>query len=104
MNEKNSSRETRERDAIRIENLHFSYGEKTVLRDINLRVRSGEFVSLLGASGSGKTTLLRLIAGLEKPTAGRVFDHENPVGNAVSFFKIIRCSRGFLCVKTSLWR
>ena len=80
MNEKTSFRETRERDAIRIENLRFSYGEKTVLRDINLRVRNGEFVSLLGASGSGKTTLLRLIAGLEKPTAGRVFDHENPVG------------------------
>lgn len=80
MNEKLSCRTPRERDAIRIENLRFSYGEKTILRDINLRVRSGEFVSLLGASGSGKTTLLRLIAGLEKPTAGRVFDHGNPVG------------------------
>lgn len=57
---------------ISLENVSFSYGEKSVLRNINLHIKNGEFVSLLGASGSGKTTLLRLLAGLEKPSAGTI--------------------------------
>jgi NitT/TauT family transport system ATP-binding protein len=42
------------------------------LSDINLQVRSGEFVSLIGPSGCGKTTLMRIVADLEKPTGGAV--------------------------------
>ena len=64
---------------IALENVSFSYDGKSVLKDINLHVRPGEFVSLLGASGSGKTTLLRLIAGLEKPKTGTVFDNDEIV-------------------------
>jgi spermidine/putrescine transport system ATP-binding protein len=48
------------------------FGSVTALREVNLRVAPGEFVTLLGPSGCGKTTLLRLIAGFETPTAGRV--------------------------------
>lgn len=45
---------------------------KNTLNDINLEVKKGEFVCLLGASGCGKSTLLNIIAGLEKPTEGRI--------------------------------
>lgn len=46
--------------------------EVEALRDINLSVKKGEFLSIIGPSGCGKTTLLRLIAGLDAPEAGKV--------------------------------
>lgn len=48
-------------DFIQIENLNFSYGEKQILKNINITLHKGEFVCLCGANGSGKTTLLRQI-------------------------------------------
>jgi len=44
----------------------------TALQDISLRIEAGDRIALLGPSGSGKTTLLNLIAGLDRPTAGRI--------------------------------
>ena len=57
---------------IKIESLVKNYGLLPVLRGVNLHVRPGEFVTLVGANGAGKTTLLRIVATLLKPTAGRV--------------------------------
>ncbi|MEN6523123.1 MAG: ATP-binding cassette domain-containing protein, partial [Anaerolineaceae bacterium] len=46
--------------------------DRMVLEGINLQVKEGEFVALVGANGSGKSTLLRLIAGLLNPSQGEV--------------------------------
>ena len=51
----------------------------TVLDDINLEVRDGEMLALLGQSGSGKSTILRLMAGLTEPTQGAVLSHGAPL-------------------------
>src|SRR5437867_1717401 len=49
-----------------------AFGDVVALDDVNLEVEHGEFFTMLGPSGSGKTTTLRLIAGFEKPDAGRI--------------------------------
>ena len=59
--------------SIELDGVSFSYGEKTVLREVSVSVATGEFVCLLGPNGAGKTTLAQLIAGELSPTKGRVF-------------------------------
>lgn len=51
----------------------------TALEDINLEIREGEFVTLVGQSGAGKSTLLKLIYAAEKPTSGMVYFNEKPL-------------------------
>jgi len=55
---------------IELQDVSKAYGSQFVLRDINLQVKRGEFLTLLGPSGCGKTTLLRLLAGFEQATRG----------------------------------
>ena len=47
-------------------------GENLIVKDLNLEIRKGEFLTLLGPSGSGKTTSLMMLAGFETPTAGEI--------------------------------
>jgi sulfate/thiosulfate transport system ATP-binding protein len=56
--------------SISIDHISKNFGHTNVLKDVSLRVATGELVALLGPSGSGKTTLLRIIAGLEFPDEG----------------------------------
>ncbi len=58
---------------IEIKNVSKVFDGITVVDDVNLAVKRGEFVTLLGPSGCGKTTLLRMIAGFELPTKGSIF-------------------------------
>ncbi len=55
-----------------LEKVSKSFGEKQALKDIELRIRDGEYLVVLGPSGAGKTTLLRTIAGLLDPDGGRI--------------------------------
>ena len=64
---------------VRIEDLHKSFGDLDVLRGVNLEVRRGEVVVILGPSGSGKSTLLRCVNLLETPTSGRVFFEDTEI-------------------------
>ena len=58
--------------AVRVSGLRKRYGDVVALGGVDLVIGAGEFFTLLGPSGSGKTTLLRLIAGFERPDAGRI--------------------------------
>jgi phospholipid/cholesterol/gamma-HCH transport system ATP-binding protein len=58
--------------AIIVQNLRLSFPEKTVLRDIDLEVMRGEVLAIMGMSGGGKTSLLKCMAGLLKPSSGRI--------------------------------
>jgi heme exporter protein A len=59
-------------ELLRVSDLSTGYGKVIVLRDIDLTIGAGEIVALLGPNGAGKTTLLRILAGLVRPSAGRL--------------------------------
>ncbi|WP_432723497.1 aliphatic sulfonates ABC transporter ATP-binding protein [Jeongeupia wiesaeckerbachi] len=65
--------------ALTIRGLSRRYGEQTVLDHLDLDIRAGEFVAVVGRSGCGKSTLLRLLAGLDKPTSGDVRADGSPL-------------------------
>lgn len=75
---------------IQIENLyrtfHHANNEVAVLKEINLNIHQGACVVLKGVSGSGKTTLLSLIAGLDKPSSGKVLIDGDPISKLPDFF------------------
>ena len=66
---------------VRVEHLSKRFGATTVLPDVTLTVRDGEFFTIVGPSGCGKSTLLQLLAGLDRPTSGRIlFDGVDVTG------------------------
>ena len=69
---------------LTIENLRRIYkdddgADVEALEDVSLKVKRGEFISIIGASGCGKTTLLRSIAGLDKPDSGSIVMDDHPI-------------------------
>ncbi|MEM7276477.1 MAG: ABC transporter ATP-binding protein [Pseudomonadota bacterium] len=68
-------------DGVRFENVSFTYPEQTTpaLKDINLHIRTGESLALVGENGAGKTTLIKLLTGLYKPAAGEILLDGTPL-------------------------
>lgn len=70
---------------IALENINKYYGEKDnrqhVLKNVNLQINEGEFVSIVGQSGSGKTTLLNIIGGLDTADSGKILVNGNDYSN-----------------------
>ncbi len=58
---------------VRIEGVSRHYGQVRALNELSIDIAKHEFIAILGPSGSGKSTLLRLIAGLDRPTSGRIY-------------------------------
>ena len=65
--------------SILLENVSKRYGQQTVVNNVSLEIKDGEFFVLLGSSGSGKTTVLNIIAGLVPADEGRVLLHDRDV-------------------------
>ena len=70
-------------EILRTEHLTKIYGEKenqvVAISDINLSIKKGEFVAIVGSSGSGKSTLLHILGGVDRPTSGSVFIEDEDI-------------------------
>ena len=72
---------------IELKHIDKYYGDNHVLRDINLVIEDGDFMTLLGPSGCGKTTTLRVVSGLEKPQGGvMTIDGEEMINADLAYY------------------
>lgn len=67
---------------IAVQSVFFHYGETEALKDINLEIKEGEFIVLMGPSGSGKSTFLRLLTGLSAPSSGDIIVNNEKLHDA----------------------
>src|SRR5699024_8740891 len=65
--------------AIQLKHVNKSFGELSVLQDINVAINEGEFIVIIGKSGCGKSTLLRILSGLERTDSGHVLQSNDEV-------------------------
>ena len=74
---------------IQLENIVKSYGENTIVKNLDLTIYENEFITLLGPSGCGKTTTLRMIAGFEYPDSGNIIIDGKSIKNLPAFARPI---------------
>ncbi len=95
-----------------VEELSVVYGDKTVIKDINFvekdvvrdNTTTGQVIAFVGRSGRGKSTLFRALAGLEKPTTGRVFIADTSSDNIVGAKEVREGNVGYVDQKYTLFR
>jgi lipopolysaccharide export system ATP-binding protein len=88
---------------IVLENIHKSYGKRTIVNRVNLTVAQGEIVGLLGPNGAGKTTTFYIATGLEKPDRGTVWLDNRDVTN-IPMHGRARLGVGYLAQEASVFR
>jgi len=71
-------------DVLRIEDISMSFGPVTALRNVDLHLRRGEVLGLVGDNGAGKSTLVKILTGLYKPDHGRIYLDGEEVRSAPS--------------------
>ena len=71
---------------IELKHIDKFYGKNHILKDVNLTIEDGDFMTLLGPSGCGKTTTLRVVSGLEKPQNGQIFMNGKEIVNAAEAY------------------
>lgn len=88
-------------EILSLAGVSFSYGQESVLEQVDLSVKAGTFVSVVGPSGCGKTTLLKIIGGISRPTSGQVM-----VGDTSATQALARRELGFVFQQPTLlpWR
>jgi lipopolysaccharide export system ATP-binding protein len=89
--------------ALILENIHKSYGKRSVVNRVNLQVAAGEIVGLLGPNGAGKTTTFYIATGLIRPNEGRVWLAENEVTH-LSIDRRARLGVGYMSQQPSIFR
>ena len=90
---------------IELKHIDKYYGKNHVLKDVNLTIADGDFMTLLGPSGCGKTTTLRVVSGLEKPQGGTIHMDDKEIVNAAEAYYAPPSERGLNLVFQSyaLW-
>lgn len=88
---------------IQIENLHKSFGSLEVIKGVDLHVKTGEVVCIIGPSGSGKSTVLRCINRLEKPTSGRIIVDGHDIMAKATNINTVRAEAGMVFQQFNLF-
>lgn len=88
-------------DILRLENVTYTYGagtpfEKTAVKDINLTVKSGEFLAIIGHTGSGKSTLVQHFNALLSPTLGKVYINDEDINQSAATKRAARFACGLV--------
>lgn len=81
---------------LSLKNISKSFGKTEVLKEINIDLKEGEILTILGASGSGKSTILNLVAGFEEPDFGEIEIYEKIVSSKKSFLEPHERNVGFV--------
>lgn len=94
---------TRPGAVLALENVHKTYGKRTIVRGVSLSVAQGEIVGLLGPNGAGKTTTFYMAIGLERPDQGAVRLDNRDITN-LSIHERARLGVGYLAQEASIFR